>query len=190
MSHAKDQFKSAMDLLSEGNAREVLLWAESMIASEEESRRLDGLLCRGMVYEDGGVGVNVDLKAALDSYRRVSLIAPCSVAFANLARVCIKLTDFPRALHYLESAADYESTPEVALGFARFYEERLPADRPAAKRLYIKAAMKGRFAGFFGYSRIARSLGQSGRALAMDCMRVLLGPFIALLLGRRARYQF
>lgn len=190
MRQASEQFKSAMGLLSEGSARQALLLAEAMISSEDESERLDGYLCRGMVYEDGGAGVDMDLAVSLDSYRRVSLIAPCSIAFSNLARVSMKLGDFSRVLRYLESAAEFEVTPELILGFAKFYEECSPADGLTAKRLYIKAAFKGRFAGFFGYSRVARKMGQYGRALAVDCIRVMLGPLMALLLGKKAQYQF
>ncbi len=102
----------------------------------------------------------------------------------------MKLGDFSRALRYLESAAEFEVAPELILGFAKFYEECSPADGLAAKRLYIKAALKGRFAGFFGYSRVARKMGQHGRALAVDCIRVMLGPLMALLLGKKAQYQF
>jgi hypothetical protein len=183
-------FNVAMDLLSKGKAREALAWAEALIESEDESRRLDGFLCRGLVYEDGGEGVCVDLHVALDSYRRVSLIAPSSVAFSNLARVSMKLKDFSRAAKYLGIAAEFEMTPEVILGLALFHEESSPFDGEAAKRLYIRAACKGRFAGFFGYSRVARKLGERGRAFAVDCIRVLLGPAIAVLVGKKSQYQF
>ncbi|MEN5003640.1 hypothetical protein [Stenotrophomonas indicatrix] len=190
MSSTSEEFKVAMDLLSAGKADKALSLADSLIESEDESRRLDGYLCRGMVYEDGGEGVCVDLDVALDSYRRVSLISPSSIAFSNLARVSMKLKDFSRAIRYLRIAGEFEMTPEVILGFALFYEESSPFDGAAAKRLYLRAALNGRFAGFFGYSRVARKLGERGRALAVDCIRVLFGPVIALLVGRKSQFQF
>ncbi|MFV1849023.1 tetratricopeptide repeat protein [Stenotrophomonas maltophilia] len=190
MSYTGEEFKVAMDLLSKGEAGKALSLAESLIESEDESKRLDGYLCRGMVYEDGGEGVCVDLDVALDSYRRVSLIAPSSIAFSNLARVSMKLKDFSRAIRYLEIAGEFEMTPEVILGFALFHEESSSFDGRAAKRLYLRAALNGRFAGFFGYSRVARKLGERGRALAVDCIRVLLGPVIAFIIGKKSQFQF
>lgn len=143
-----------------------------------------------MIYEDGGYDVPVDLSRSLDSYRRASLIAPGAVTFLNLARVSLKLKRYSEAYGFLDQSAAYEISPETVLGYGHYFEESEPMDAESAKRYFFKAAMQGRFAGFFGYSRVSRAVGQNLRALLMDCARILLGPFIALAIGARARYQF
>lgn len=183
-------FKNGVRLLEQGRAAQALALAENMIRSEAEMDRLDGYTCRGMVFEDGGLDVEVDLDKSLDSYRRASLIAPNAISFMHLARISLKRREFPQALRFLEISADYEVTPEILLGCAQWFEESDSQDLRRAKSYYVKAALRGRFAGFFGYSRVARAAGEPLRALAMDVARILCGPLIALAIGTRARFQF
>lgn len=177
-------------MLERGQAGQALALAEDLIRSEDEMDRLDGYTCRGMVFEDGGLDLAVDLDKSLDSYRRASLIAPNAISFLHMARVSLRRREFSQALRYLEISAGYEVTPEILLGFAQWSEESDPADYKMAKSYYVKAALRGRFAGFFGYSRVARAAGQPLRALAMDVVRILCGPLIALAIGTRARFPF
>lgn len=177
-------------MLERGEAAQALALAEDLIRSEDEMDRLDGYTCRGMVFEDGGLDVTADLDKSLDSYRRASLIAPNAVSFLHMARVSLRRKEFSQALRYLEISAGYEVTPEILLGFAQWFEESDPVDSRMAKSYYVKAALRGRFAGFFGYSRVARAAGQPLRALAMDVVRILCGPLLALAIGTRARFQF
>lgn len=183
-------FKIGVRLLERGQAAKALALAEDLIRSEGELDRLDGYTCRGMVFEEGGVDVEVDLDRSLDSYRRASLIAPNAITFLHLARVCLRRKDFPQALRFLEMSAGYDVTPEILLGFAQWFEESDPGDSRKSKSFYLKAALRGRFSGFFGYSRVARAAGQPWRALAMDVARIVCGPFIALAIGKRARFSF
>lgn len=190
MTRAGNSFRDAILLLKKSEASDALLIAESLIDSGNESTRLDGYVCRGMIYEDGGQDIEIDLPASLDSYRRASLIAPGSMTFLHLARVLLKMGDPAAAYRYLEASSSYGTTPELLLGFATYHEEHVPMHSEEAKLFYRRVALRGLFSGFFGYARVSRKNGQNGRAFAMDCMRIILGPFIALVLGARARYQF
>ncbi|WP_125361619.1 hypothetical protein [Stenotrophomonas sp. 278] len=183
-------FKRATKLIHEGQARKALLLAQGLIASTVEMDRLDGYTCQGMAFEDGGVDLDPDFDRSLDSYRRASLIAPNAVSFIHLARISLKRKDYPSALRFLNISAEYEETPEVLLGFGHYFEDHLPKEASNAKSYFMKAALRGRFDGFFGYSRVARKLGQTFRAFLMDCCRVVSGPFIALAIGVRAQFKF
>ena len=190
MKRVHPDFRRAMQLLEDGRTREAAGLADALIESNSERERLDGYMCRGMVFEDGGDGIEIDLKKSLDSYRRASLIAPGSITFMSMARVSLGLGDYSEAYKFLQLSRSYEVTPELLLGFALYFELSYPADPEKAMDYYFKAAMKGRFAGFFGYSRVARASGRRLKAFLMDCLRLLTGPFIALAIGARARYQF
>lgn len=94
------------------------------------------------------------------------------------------------ALKHLKHAADFAMAAEVVLGFAHYHRTKPEKDVKCAKRFYLRAAVRGRFNGFFGYSEVARELGQNNRARAVDGIRVILGPVIALLIGSRAQDAF
>ncbi|WP_367345824.1 hypothetical protein [Stenotrophomonas bentonitica] len=188
----RSDFKRAVRLLEEGRAAEALALAlaRQLAASSDEDRRLDGFLCLGYVYEDGDADLEPDYDKSLDSFRRASLIAPHGVTFLNLARVSLKRREYAAALRFLDISAGYELSPETLLGYGYYFEELVPADTDQAKSYFLRAALRGRFAGFFGYARAARASGQHGRALMMDCARIVSGPFIALAIGARATFQF
>jgi TPR repeat protein len=190
MRKVHQHFKDGVRLLDAGQAVQALALAEDLIKSEDEMDRLDGYTCRGFMFEDGGPGIAVDLDKALDSYRRASLLVPNAISFMHMARVCLKMRDFSQSMKFLDISAGYEITPDILLGFAQWYEECDPPDLQMAKSYYIQAAIRGRFAGFFGRSRVARAAGQPFRAMAMVVVRILCGPVIALAIGTRARSQF
>jgi hypothetical protein len=97
---------------------------------------------------------------------------------------------FQNAFGYLQEAAGRGLTTEVVLGWAHYQRTRPDVDLDAAKKFYLRAAAGGRFRGFFGYSEVARELGQHGRAWGADCIRITLGPLMALLLGKRTQGRF
>ncbi|HEU0154297.1 MAG TPA: hypothetical protein VFQ84_13245 [Arenimonas sp.] len=153
-------------------------------------RAVAGYMLRAAAYEWGVEDGVQDLALAVQDYRQLTILAPHSISYSNLARALLKQghDSYPSALKALREGERLGNTPEVSLGFA-WYLSRGPEPDPAlAKHHYLRAATHGRFAGFFGYSRMARQLGQPGRALAMDAVRLLLGPFIWLLFGAKARY--
>lgn len=190
MRRAGSDFKLAVRLLEKGKAVEALVLAQQLVASPDEDARIDGFMCLGYLYEQGGADMEPDFDKSLDSYRRASLIAPHGITFLDLARISLKRKDFPAALRFLDISAGYEITPETQLGYGQYFEEVIPPDAEKAKSHFARAALRGRFAGFFGYSRIARASGQHGRAMLMDCARIAAGPFIALAIGVRAQYRF
>lgn len=190
MGRIRSDFKRVVRLLENGQAREALALAQQLVGSPDEDDRLDGYMCLGFVYEDGGVDLEPDFDKSLESYRRASLMAPNGVTFLNLARISLKRKEYAAALRFLDISAGYELSPETLLGYGHYFEELVPADAGQAKSYFLRAALRGRFAGFFGYARAARASGQHGRALMMDCARIVSGPFIALAIGARATFQF
>ena len=185
------EFEKATRLLDLGKVREALVIADAFLAKKDEGSRLSGYLCRAMAYEDGGDGIAQDFDKAIDNFRRASLIAPWSGAFVNLARVSMKRKDgYADARRFLDVALSYSLTPEVVLCLAHYYETKPDPELMFAKECYVKAAFLWRFAGFFGYSRVARQMGQWGRALCVDILRLILGPILALLIGAKAQYRF
>lgn len=179
-----------MRLLDAGRPREALEVAELLLKSEHEADHASGFHAAGYIHEDGGQGLPVDLDRALANYRQVALISPDSVVYKNMARVCLKQSQWEACLKYLELASSYELTPEVLLGFAEFNEKCPEGSAQDAMRYYAEAAKKWRFAGFFGYSRVARSQGRWLAALAVDICRLMLGPLFFVLIGSRATYRF
>lgn len=190
----KARFAEAMALLDEGKARAALYLSEILLASDISHNQISGYLCRGFVYEDGGHDLPADLDKAIDDYRQVAAMVPSPPPFCCIARASMKKNHrqgYADGLAYLQRAASMGVTAEVLLGFAHYH--RTHPDTPdlrAAQGYYLRAAKHGRFAGFFGYSSMARQLGQPVRALAMDTLRILSGPFLALLLGRRTQETF
>lgn len=190
MRRASFGFKLALQLLEKGRAVEALALAQQLVGSSDEDARIDGFMCMGYVYEQGGADMEPDFDKSLDCFRRASLLAPHGITFLDLARISLKRKDFPAALRFLHVSAGYEIMPETLLGYGQYFEEVLPPDAEKAKSHFLRAALRGRFAGFFGYSRVARASGQHGRAFLMDCARILSGPIIALAIGVRAQYRF
>lgn len=187
---SRSDFQKAMAYLDRRDARSALATADDLTGSPDERDQVSGYLCRGFVYEDGGDDLEPDLSKAIYNYRHASLLAPDSITFCCLARASMKLGEIglSDAWKFLVEARALRDTPEVALGFAQYYREK--SDFKKASYFYRSAAFSGRFAGFFGYAEVSRIMGQNGRALLADCLRVLLGPFIALLIGSKAQEQF
>lgn len=151
-----------------------------------------GFMLRGSAYEHGssdGVG---DIAMAVQDFRQVSILAPHSLSYQCLARVLMKSgnDNYPSALRFLGEASSLGATPELYLGYAHYYQTCREPDLQLARKYFLRAALRGRFQGFFGYSHVSRMLGQPIRAAFVDAVRVVLGPFIWLVLGAKARYQF
>lgn len=186
-------FGEAIRLLDDGHALAALEIAEKLVSSDDPQDKLSGYFCRGAIYEDGGADFSIDIDRAIYNYRQVALLSPDWVAFNNLARMYMKKGGsggFEEAKKYLDEAARIEISPEVLLGYALYYRKRPDSNVDMAKRFYLKAALRGRFYGLFGYSEVAREVGQPFRAIIADCARIFLGPFVVLLIGSKARNVF
>lgn len=190
MRRVHPDFRVATRLLGEREASQALAIAEALVASDDVEDRLDGYMCRAFVYEDGGKGVQIDLVRSMNDFRQASILSPGAITYLNLARIALKRKRFSESLKFLELSASYEVSPELMLGYGHYFEECEPMDAVRAKKYFFQAAGYGRFAGFFGYSRVARKAGQHFRALGMDCTRVSLGWLIALAIGARAQFKF
>jgi hypothetical protein len=185
------EFERATRLIDMGYAQDALDIAERFLAKSDDVSLIAGHLCRGIVYEEGGDGVERNLEKSLENFRRVSLISPCSAAFVNLARVSMKRSGgHPDARHFLNIALDYPLIPEAVLCLAEYYETNVEPDLESARKCHIKAARMWRLAGFRGYSRVCRRMGLRRQALAMDLLRMFITPVLLLLIGSRARVTF
>lgn len=151
-----------------------------------------GHLLRGLIYEYGGPGVDKDLAKAEACYRSASDAVRNSQPgpFLYLARVKMKQgAAYEQALRYLREAEALKA-PDIDLAYAYFYENAPEPNLEVAKRHYLKAAVRGRFAGFFGYASLLRRSGNSVQATIVDGVRILLGPFLFIVLGKKARNSF
>jgi hypothetical protein len=80
MGRIRSDFKRVVRLLENGQAREALALAQQLVGSSNEDDRLDGYMCLGFVYEDGGVDLEPDFDKSLDNYRRASLMDCARIA--------------------------------------------------------------------------------------------------------------
>lgn len=185
-------FKKAMRMLDEGHAQSALAVGHELLRSDDEAYKLSGHLCVGLIYEEGGNDLVQDLDRATYHYHHASALSPDPIPFSYLARATMKRgpSGYTLAYKYLVEARKLGEPSEVLLGFATYYRTKPDKDLTSAKRYYLRAALQGRFAGFFGYSSVSRELGQKVRALLMDCLRLVVGPFLALLIGRAAQDRF
>lgn len=192
MSMRARKFKYAMQLLYAGRAAEAMAVGKDLLGQSEASHQLSGHLCLGLIYEEGGPGVPQDLDAAILHYHKAAVIAQEPLTFCYLARAAMKKSEscYSSAFRFLEEASRLGNPVELSLGYAYYYRTKKDPDPELAKKYYLRAALRGRFAGFFGYSSLCRSLGQNGRALGMDTIRLLSGPLLALLLGGSAQDEF
>ncbi len=149
-------------------------------------------LLMGLIYEFGGDGIEVDLSRAIEHYRMMAYAISSPIGCIHLARALMKQgkESYPTALRYLQEADRDGSTPELNLAYAKYYETAPAPNYEAARQYYLKAALRGRFMGFFGYAAMSRRLGQWFRAFLVDCTRIALGPFLFLFLGKATRKEF
>lgn len=187
MKHS-DVYDSARKALRHSRAEEVLALSETLIKSDHTPAHASGYLMRGMAYELGGDGVERDLARAAESYRKAAYLAPDAITFLFLARALMKQGGdrHREALRYIKEANSLRITPEVHLAYAKYYEGGSDPDYAVARRYYLRAALAGRFAGFFGYSAMSRKMGQNIRAILVDGLRLVAGPLLFLLLGKKA----
>jgi len=186
-------FRGAMLALNEGKPELAISIGEELCASDDEGDRLSGYLCLGYAYEDLEAESGRNLERALGYYRQVSLLTPSPLPFLLMARVSMRVggdEGFESALRYLQEVEKFGVTPELLLGFAHYYRFGSQKSLKKARDFYLRAATRGRFSGFLGYSDVARELNQKWRARLMDSLRVLLAPLIVVLIGRRAREAF
>jgi hypothetical protein len=151
-----------------------------------------GYFLKGLLLEYGAEGIPVDVAAATDCYRRASRLAHDRDVFPLLGMARALMKQGPEnhvaALTHIQSASDANHTPEVDLAFARYFE--IENQTSSAKKFYFVAAVKGRFAGYFGLASVLRKDGRYVQATVVDALRLLAGPFLFVFLGKTARSSF
>lgn len=187
------EMKQAQEAFRGGKASDTLAALEKVFHDADSPTAAAAHLMRGLVFEFGGEGVQVDLSKAVNNYRMASHLVGSSDAmvFLYLARASMKqgTHSYPEALKYIQEASAVRHSPNVDLAFAEYYEVA-ESERGLSKKYYFKAAVKGRFAGFFGLASALRKDGQRLQALMVDIVRIILGPVLLILLGRAARDSF
>lgn len=188
----KDELRKTKDkaylALKHGDLKTVLEAANTLLESDYSPVHGEAHWLRGAVFEFGGNGVNRDIKKSIASYRKAAYIVPHSRTYLSLARALMHSDqeNASDAFRFIVEAEKLAIGADVYLAYARYYESQMVDDLTSASKYYFKAALRGRFTGFFGYSRCARKTGKKVRAGLMDVARVSLGPIIFLLLGRKA----
>lgn len=185
-------YSKARLALREGRATDLLELSRQLLESKHDDVIIPGYMFRGNAYEIGGQGLEIDLDTSLDAYRHVAVLQSSSIIYIYMARVCMKQggVNHEQAIKYLKEAEKIGNPPELYLAYGFFYENSQSKDYDLARYYYLQAAKKGRFHGFFGFSRVSRLLGQHGRAFAMDLARIVTGPLVFLILGRSASKDF
>ena len=190
---SSDALEQAQVAFQEGKASESLLALEAVFREGDSANHAAGHLLKGLIYEYGGEGVQVDLPLAINHYRMAShLIGNSDPApFLYLGRAFLKqgAESSASALKSIDQARSIRHTPEVDLAFAAYYEAT-NFKSTVVKKYYAKAALKGRFAGFFGLASVLRREGKHLTAMLVDVVRVLVGPILFIALGRSARKSF
>ncbi|NIJ70316.1 hypothetical protein [Xanthomonas sp. 60] len=188
MKHS-DVFGDAIKALRNSQSQDLLALSEILIKSDHAPFNAPGYMMRAMAYELGGQGIERDLERAASNYRKAAYLVPDAITFLYLARVLMKQggEQHRNALRYIDEAKVLRMVPEVNLAYARYYEGGDDPDYVKAQHYYLRAALAGRFAGFFGYSAASRQMGQHVRACVVVGLLIIAFPFLLLLLGKKAR---
>lgn len=146
-----------------------------------------------MIHEFGGVDLEIDLGKAVNHYRRTTYLLGDAdlTTLLYLARALFKQGPlvYEAAFRYIKVASAAGHIPEVDLAFGRYYEVAA-IDYDKAWRFYLKAALKGRFAGSAGVASVLRRTGHPICARMVDAIRIITGPFVFLLVGRKGISSF
>lgn len=191
---SSDMLSEAEDAFYRNDASGALELLDQLQKSYGSEQDASSHLLRGLIYEYGGEGVEIDLVKAIANYRVVAMLILGSdpIPYLYLARALMKQgpQEYSEAFKYIQEADAVHHTPEVDLAFAYFYETAPVLNIYTARKYYLKAALSGRFAGFFGCAATLRKTNNKFIALIVDCVRVLLGPLLFLVFGKAARRSF
>jgi hypothetical protein len=142
---------------------------------------VSGYFYRGRAYEvEGGDS----LAGAVGDFRQLVLLAPSLDSYLYLARALLATGGREEEVEkMLDAGGRFGHSSVLDLGWAEFYRKKATADLVVSRSYYLKAAVKGRFQGFFGFSETSRLLGQPVRAFLFDVVRVSSGWLISMLMG-------
>jgi len=191
---ADETIRAATRALEAGEIKLCLSLLDAVLAERNSSHEAAAHFMKGLAFEYGGDDVEADLSRAVRHYRHVVHLVggEDSAPLLYLASALLRMggaSNEASALKAIRAAGEIKRSPEVDLAFA-YYHESVDKKYDAAIRSYLRAALRGRFSGFFGASRVMRLQGHMIRAALTDAVRVIVGPFIFMLIGRRARSSF
>ena len=151
-----------------------------------------GHFLRGMAYENWESGPGDRLQLAVNEYRRTAILAPHSAAYQSLARALMKIgaTHYDEAYRHLLEASSFGESPELMLGFGKYFLTKPDPEPGTALVFYRRAAFRGRFRGFIAAAQICKSMGKPLEGALWGLARIFLAPLIWLTQGRRAMYEF
>jgi TPR repeat protein len=193
MTSRRELFSHAMKLLDQGAAGQAFAIGEQLISSGDSAAIVSGFMCCGFALEQGGDSLPQDLDRALSYFMRAAVAVPHIEADLNIARVLIKRgndADVQRARKYLDDASRDGKSARINLGYAELYRTHKLRNVELELAHLSKAALRGRFAGFFGLARSLRREDRPVLALIVDTARVIVGPAIGLLLRAKAHERF
>ena len=188
---SEKNLKEADKAILAGNYSRLAVLAPALIA-EGGRFLISGYLYLGIAYENGDSELEVDIDRAVNAYRQLVLLVPCTESYIYLARAMMKrgnesYGDFHK---YLSEARKYGTSAILDLGFAEYYKTKKDPDYALSRTYFKRAALRGRFRGFFGYSECSRLMGQPVNALAVDVLRVMTGWMFYLVAGGKTKEQF
>ncbi|MFY2763926.1 hypothetical protein [Arenimonas sp. MALMAid1274] len=183
-----DDIRAAEALLGNEEFEAVIPLADAIVAAGEPGL-IDGLILRASAYEKWQSGPEERLSRALADWERLKELAPGPIVYRNLARLLLKLGRHQEAFDCLMKARTERSPPELLLGFARYYESKVPPDIDAARSYYFRAAMKGRSRGIRRYVELSMDNGKPFQAIAMLMAGLMATPVLALVLGQRRHHD-
>lgn len=171
--------------------REALIVADELIKSGP-AYDYAGYLYRGWIREHGGDGLEIDLVKASSDYKKLIAVSPSAQSYQNIARVLMKqggdCNDL--AYKYLIEGYRIRETPELDLGFAKFYSQGAHKNYDRSALYYKRAAWRGRYKGLLGLANIYRLQGMRHKAVCVDILRVLFWPFMVVFNGTKALDDF
>ncbi|PJK05397.1 hypothetical protein CO612_03980 [Lysobacteraceae bacterium NML71-0210] len=177
----------AKSLIERSNYIDALKIIEEKINSENKEERYSAHLMKGIIFESGNKDIEINLHKAKQSYKAASTIASHKsiTPIIFLSRIMMKMKDGNGMIEQLQNIEKLSKSADIDIALAN-YHATFSKDISKEKKYYLRAALKGRFAGFFGLSRALRKEGKTIKAASLDTLRIIIGPVIALFLGKRA----
>lgn len=177
----------AKSLIEKGNYTEALKIIEDKIKSENKEERYSAHLMKGIIFESRNKDIEKDLRKAEQSYRTASQISSHKsiTPIIFLSRIMMKMKNKNGMIEQLRKIEGLSNSADIDIAIAN-YHATFSKEISEEKKYFLRAALKGRFVGFFGLSNALRKEGKNIKATLLDALRIIIGPFIALFLGKRA----
>ena len=187
----KDELEAAWKSYDDANYADMVAHASRLVLAGNPWAG-QGHFLRGMAYENWEGGPEDRLRLAVNDYRRTAILAPHGAAYQNLARVLMKMgaANYDEAYRHLLEASAFGQSPELMLGFGKYFLTKPDPEPGQALMFYRRAALRGRFRGFIAAAQVCRSMDKPLQGALWSLARIVLAPLVWLTQGRRAMYEF